>query len=360
MKTNTKRMLAILLTLVLSAGLFPAAAFASAETEDEPAEAAVLLDRVGAVVKTYHLDEKVTVTEEKDGYCLLSDGCLVEKWLVRLESEKNPEERTAYTKSSGETPLYDNPYLEGKPIRMLKADRPVSVKDEFGQVLRVLVKEEGDGAETAGYLAAGETRSTAGYGFDYGGAYSGGGGSIDGGEISLTGYTVNERKDGFILLASTTESGKNSAKERPARILAENTEGYARVFCRGDEVRVTEKGKETSVLLLDDSTTAEVPTKLLFFKGDKTYKPWTGHARAGTVFWRNWRTHLEKGESLETNTELQIIGSFGDFLIAEKKDHTVGLVRTEQVSEKPVSVTDYSGGDYGGSGGGDTWTPPAL
>ncbi|MCR5136005.1 MAG: hypothetical protein K6C12_02745 [Oscillospiraceae bacterium] len=356
--------LLLVLAIMASAAAFSAHGEASAEAAEpavsEPAEAAVLLDRVGAVVKTYHLDEKVTVTEEKDGYCLLSDGCLVERWLIRLESEKDPEERTAYAKSGGETPLYDNPYLEGKPIRMLKADQTLSVKDEFGQVLRVLVEENGDSKETAGYLAAGETRSTAGYGFDYGGAYSGGGGSIDGGEISLTGYTVNERKDGFILLASTTESGKNSAKERPARILAENTEGYACVFRRGDEVRVTEKGKEVSVLLLDDGTTAEVPTKLLFFKGDKTYKPWTGHARAGTVFWRNWRTHLEKGESLEINTELQIIGSFGDFLIAEKKNHTVGLVRTEQVSEKPVSVADYSGGDYSGSGGGDTWTPPAL
>ena len=148
--------------------------------------ATVLLNRVGAVVKTYDLGEAVEITGEEDAFYRLSDGCLVEKWLVRPDGEDAPEERSAYTKD--ETALYDNPYCEGEPLLTLKYNRELTVLDEFGPVLRVKVEEEvpapeasedseepaePETVEIVGYLPSDETRK---YNASFGWGGGGGGG----------------------------------------------------------------------------------------------------------------------------------------------------------------------------------------
>jgi len=272
---------------------------------DPPYLASVILDNVGAVSGVFDLGDRVEVEDEQDGFYVLKDGTLVEKWLVRLdteeapsgttaraiqdaekeaeekalqraeeetekestatsgqtaeeetageeqekeEQEKAPAGRTVYVKNGRGTPLYDNPYCEGEPLRMLKFNQALTVEDEFGRMMRVMFEEEAPEPEKAdeneeeeaedagpdtnakpassaapaapaeaaedaqkepvkipvtGYLLSSETKNTIGYGYDYGGGGGGGGGGgADGGEISLTGYRVMPKKEGIVLLAA--------------------------------------------------------------------------------------------------------------------------------------------------------------
>ena len=443
-----KRMLSVVLAAFLMLTLNAVQALAEepevSPNPDLPREAAVILDNVGAVCKVYDLGERVEVEKEQDGFYVLKDGTLVEKWLVRLNTEEAPAERTAYIKNSGETPIYDNPYCEGRPLRMLKLNQAVTVQDEFGKILRVMIEEEAadqgvpdkdlsadnDGStvtpaqDTAseakapekiqiiGYLPAVNTKNSIGYGYDYGGGGGGGGSGsgegADGGEISLTDYYVSPKQEGYVLLASAQADAEKQEAfvGGPAKILAGGTEGYACLLHRGDEVSVlnlrddvrnetyetagdgkttpktdasdktagnaaeqggTAAGNETeepvaiSTVLLKDGSTAEIPTKLLFFKGDKVYQTWTGYAKNNAMFYRNWRTQLDDPKKLAINTELQVVGEFGEYNIVQLEDETVGLLLAGMLSETKVAYGyDYSGGGGGGGGGGSEWTEPTL
>ena len=403
-----KRLLSILLSVLLLTAMPICGTAAAADTAADPArilDAAVLLDRVGAVVKTFDLGEQVSVDKEKDDFYVLKDGTLVEKWLVRLDSEKAPAERTVYIKARGETPLYDNPYLEGKPLREFPINTALTVLDEFGQLMLVAVSEDSP-AEKAqdkaaaeplvGYLLASNTKATlyeyngwgSGGGSSGGGSSGGGGGApvgVDGGDISLTAFhSFSQRASDsglqpglrtspqLVLLASSeadtagpaeAEAEKDTVVDAKGTILAQGAEGYACVFQRGDEVKVTEKGEEISTLLLDDDTKATVPTKLLFFKGDKPVEPWKGYAKANAPFYRSWRTWLETPARLTINTELQVLGNLDDFCIVQKADGLVGLVPANMISKTMIALYDFGGGggsSGGGSSGGVEWTDPQL
>ena len=321
--------------------------------------AAVLLDRVGAAARVYDLDEKVKIVGEADGYYTLSDGLLVEKWLVRLDTEEAPAERTAYAKG-GDAALYGNVYCEGEPLLKLSNNQAVTVLDEFGPVLRVRAEEKQKDAEPTsveGYLLAADTVNYNPYGY-YGGGYYGG--PADGGEISLTAARVGA--GGYVLLA---DGGEGLFTGGPGKILGQGAEGYARVYKRSDEVAVMDRGEKTCAILFPDGSAAAIPTKLLFFKGDEVTEPWTAYARSSAPFYRNWRTRLDTPEKLAMNTKLEIVGTFGDYLIAQKEDKTVGLIEAAQVSETEIVNYYYGGGDGGysgggGGGGGPEWSEPAM
>ena len=111
MKRTTAILLSALMLLALAAcGQQPAAS--APEATPEPAQAptpvptptptpeptpipteaaAVLLDRVGAVARLYDLGEKVKVVGADEAYYTLSDGLLVERWLIRLDTEEAPQ-----------------------------------------------------------------------------------------------------------------------------------------------------------------------------------------------------------------------------------------------------------------------------
>ena len=135
-----KKISAVIISVLLLS--FSAASAQAEEPKTMPVEAAAVLDNVGAVIGTFDLGDQVQVKSEQDTYYVLSDGIIVEKRLVRLDSEKAPAERTAYIRNSGETPLYDNPYCEGEALRMLKYNQKLTVQDEFGAMLRVMIEEE--------------------------------------------------------------------------------------------------------------------------------------------------------------------------------------------------------------------------
>ena len=148
--------------------------------------AAVLLDRVGAVARLYDLGEKVKVVGADEDYYTLSDGLLVERWLIRLDTEEAPAERTAYARGS-DAAVYGSVYCEGEPLLKLSSNQAVTVLDEFGPVLRVRAEEKKKDAEPTsveGYMLAADTVNYNPYGYYYGGGgggYSGGGGGGGGG-----------------------------------------------------------------------------------------------------------------------------------------------------------------------------------
>lgn len=439
-----KKILLLLLPVWMLLSL-PVQAFAAKSEFD----AAVLLNDVGAVIRVYELGDKVTVESQQGDYYVLSDGTLVEKWLLRLDTEELPEGttvraladaekeaaekaakeaeekaareaagetveetaeetaeevpaetpagRTVYAKNREETPLYDNVYCEGEPLRMLEYNQELVVEDEFGKVMRVMMEEEvpvpepeedaepaasPEPAETAeaeetepekiqivGYVLAADTKKAKyGGGGGDGGGGGGGGGGADGGEISLTNYRVMPKQEGFVLLANVTPDAAEGEEEEepfvggPGMILGKGAEGYACIFQRGDIVKVTEKTDKRSsacTIMLEDGRPAAVRRSLLYFKSDRFYQAWTGYTKNGALFYQKWRTQLDDPKKLAVNTELQVIGRFEDFNIVQLEDETIGLVSAELLSLTKVA---YGGGGDGGGGGGGggEWTAPVM
>lgn len=125
-----------------------------------------------------------------------------------------------------------------------------------------------------------------------------------------------------------------------------------------------EKGPERCTLLFDGGATAAVPTALLVFE-EAAYAPWTGYARYKAPFHTHWRTFAYAPRLLPMNTELQIVGVFGEdeaFYLVEL-DGEIGLVPADMVSESKLAVSSYGGvdgGGGGGGGGGAEWSDPVL
>ena len=373
MKQVTALLLALLMLLALTAcgqSAEPTAPAAAPAAEPTPAPApeptpeptpettaaAVLLDRVGAVAKTFKLGDKVEITGEQDDCYVLSDALLVEKWLIRPEGEEAPAERKAYAKKNAA--LYDNPYCEGEPLMELSYAQMFTVLDELGMVLRVKAEDKTAG-EIMGYMLAAESMRSL-Y-TDEGGGGGGGGGSRDGGEISLT-RAPGGAGFGYVLLSAETPADKTDEVTGPALILADGVEAYYGFFDRGDEVRVLEKGDEQCKVLLEDGNTATVPAALLFFEGDEVYESWTGYAKNQTPFYPGWRVRVVEPETLKMNTVLIILGVFGandEYYIAELEDGAVGLVPVDKASETE-NYFYYDGGSGGGGGGGPEWSDPVL
>ena len=369
MKQVTALLLALLMLLALSAcgqsgtpapEAEPTVAPTSAPTPEPTPEptpvttaAAVLLDRVGAVAKTFKLGEKVEVTGERDGCYVLSDGLLVEKWLVRPEGEAAPAERRAYAAKNAA--VYDNPYCEGEPLLTLGYAQSFTVLDEFGLVLRVKVEDKTAG-ELTGYMPTADSMKSVSY---YEGGGGGGGGPQDGGEISLT-RAPGGASYGYLTLAAKTITDAPDFTG-PALVLADGVEAYYSVFDRGDEVRVLEKGDAQCTLLLEDGNTAAIPTALLSFEGDEAYESWTAYAKNGALFYPSWRVRVVESEKLKMNAVLTILGVFGEnaeYYIAELEAGEVGLVTVDKASETENHFS-YDGGG-GGGGGGPEWSDPVL
>lgn len=186
-------------------------------------------------------------------------------------------------------------------------------------------------------------------------------GGADGGEISLTRARGGTGRRAFALLAATVSAAVEDAS---ATVLAQGAEAYLCILSRGDTVRVLEKGLERCSLLFDGGATAAVPTALLVFE-EAAYAPWTGYARYKAPFHTHWRTLAYAPRLLSMNTELQIVGVFGEdeaFYLVEL-DGEIGLVPADMVSESKLAVSSYGGvdgGGGGGGGGGAEWSDPVL
>lgn len=186
-----------------------------------------------------------------------------------------------------------------------------------------------------------------------GGASSSGGGSTgkDGGDINLSAPIGQDLT--AVHTASRMTYASKTFKPGQGTILADSVEGYYAVFNRGDEVRVLEKGKTTSTVLVNGKT-GEVPTDLLTFADDKAYKEWDGYAKAKAPFYLIYRLY-DVPTLLKKNTTVRVLDEYNGLAIV-KVGSKIGVMTKDQVSTKKIS----SGGGGGGGSSSGEWTDPVL
>ena len=304
-------------------------------------EAMVRVDEAGAVGRVFALGEAVEVKAEQDGCYVIEteDGeLLVESWRVRMDSETAPKSYAGFARNN--IPVYEDSYLEGRKLATLGLNTQLTVEDAFGPLLRVTLSDGRTGYTLAANVS--KTRIATG-----GGGKSSGG--QDGGDIDL-GVRFEEdlsivRLGGALFAAPAFTPGTGT-------ILAEGTEGYLRLFSRGDTVRVLERGDE-SCAVLTEAGQGLMATALLRFREEGEYEAWDGFASQKTVLHGHYRM-LDEGKELALNTALRVVDQLPDRYVVEVNGQ-LGYLPLEQVSRTRIAT----GGGGGGSSGGE-WTDPVL
>ncbi len=305
----------------------------------EPAmiSAETLVDEAGVIGKLFALGEQVDVKAERDGYYVIADEdgeLLVEKWLVRMEDEKEPKPYTAYARSGAE--IFRDPYLEKERIASLSTNTKLTVEDAFGQLVRVTLSDGSEGYALAASVSKSKITS--------GGGKSEGhdGGDIPIGNFEHRGFSAQKLGNRIREKGKSLTPGKGT-------ILAEGVEGYIALFDRGDRVRVLEKGRTTCMVLVGERT-GTMYTRLLILDSDSVYRAWDGYAKANAPLHGHYRL-LDEGTKLKTNTKIHVIGEIEGAYIVEVNAQR-GYIPAEYISEKKITSSS------GSSGSG--WTDPTL
>lgn len=359
-----KKILALLLamTILLLAGCngntpvetVPATTEAPVETtvatEPEPTETeppvpetisgTVQADKTAVVLTTVNRGDEVDIAGEYDEEYFvvkLETGYgLIEKRLVRLEGEESYESWEGYAKYGAL--LYPTYYLRASEGEPLNLNTRILVLEDLGEILVVQMEE------TVGYMPKDMVSP------NYIQPYSGGGGSQDGGDISL-GF----RGGVTVLSTFVPQEGEVSGK---ATVLADGAEILLGWFDRNEEVRiVTEAGfaeeKEGFRTVYLEGLYGYIRQVFLLEEGQEPYAEWTGYAVNSPKLYDNFNLSGE-GVSLSNNAELQILADLGDCYLVTSGE-TTGYMAKDTVSEVPVVYSGWSGG-----GGGGEWTPPAM
>lgn len=309
-----------------------------APTEPVPTctNAEVQADNAPAVLTLLNRGDAVDVVKEYDeGHYLVKVGDLyglVEKQLLRLSGKPAYDVWTGY--AYGGAPLYGHYQLTGKPLQNLNLNTKVEVLEELKYCY--LVKH----GEETGYMAKEQVSK------NYIQYSDGGGGSADGGDISL-GF------GGIVTLSNVEQIGEVTGT---AEVLADGAQVILGYFDRGDLAPVVaEDGFAPSwdgyYTLYLDGLYAYLPQKLALLDGDKPYEQWDGYAAYSAAV---YDSHLLQGEkeSVNVNASVTVLWDGGDFYVVSVKD-AVGYMAKDKIGTNKFATG-------GGGGGGGDWTPPAL
>ncbi len=363
--------------------------------------------RINGVRVIYRLLERglgVTVLGEQDEYYSVDiDGvtALVEKWLVRLDSESPTEAWTGYARSGAR--VYGSAYLDGEPAFELDLNTEVTVTDELDGILYIecgdikgyvssddisdtlIKKKSKPKKESGGESSAGGGTPAGGGAAPGGGAPAGGGtggggggdtpppaGGADGGDIQLSAPRVR----GGIMLLSSSTGAYPSAEPTAApvkfpcggRIKADGTRSYLAFLNRPDPVKVIGQDADNYTLLIGGGT-GVVPKKYIQLVSEPSYEEWDGFSDHRAPLYSDPEMKDEL-EALARNTKLHILEDLGDCYLVQTETG-MGFMEKDKVGEKEFEVPKSkksdkssggesesvsSGGDAGGgsTGGGST------
>ena len=314
----------------------PTEAPTEAPTEPVPdcVNAVVQVDNAPAVLALLSRGDTVDVVGEydEDHYVVKTESGygLIEKQLLRMSGEAAYEVWTGY--AYGGAPMYDNYQLTGEAIQSLNLNTQVEVLEELKYCYVVKL------GETVGYMAKSQVSK------NYI-RYSGGGGSADGGDISLN-------WGGIVTLSAIEQSGDVTGT---AEVLAEGTQVILGYFDREELAPVViDEGFAPAwdgyYTLYLNGLYAYLPQNLALLDGEAAYEQWSGFAGYSAVVYENYLL-LGEGKNITVNTSVTVLWDGGEFYVVSVND-TIGCMAKDQVGTNRYAT--------GGGGGGGDWTPPAM
>ena len=287
-----------------------------------------------AILLLLNRGDTVDVVKEYDeGHYMVKVGDLyglVEKQLLRFPGDAAYDTWKGYAKSNA--PLYDNYLLTGKALQNLSLNKQVEVLEDLKYCYMVKV------GETIGFMPKDKVSKS----------YiqsSGGGGSADGGDISL-GF------GGIVTLSGVVQSGEVTGT---AEVLADGTQVILAYFDREELVGVVaEEGFAPAwdgyYTLYMNGLYAYLPQNMALLDGEQPYEQWNGYASHSA---RRYDNALLRGDgkSVTVNTAVTVLWDGGSFYVVSINGEICYMAPSQ------IGTGKFSTG--GGDSGGD-WTPPAM
>lgn len=293
------------------------------QVDNAPAVLA-LLSRGDTVDVVGEYDEDHYVVKTESGYGL------IEKQLLRISGEAAYEVWTGY--AHGGAPVYSNYQLTGEAIQSLNLNTQVEVLDELKYCY--VVKYGG----ITGFMAKAQVSK------NYI-RYSGGGGSADGGDISLS-------WGGIVTLSAIEQSGDVTGT---AEVLADGTQVILGYFNREELAPVVmDEGFapawEGYYTLYLNGLYAYLPQNLALPESEASYEQWDGFTGYSGAVYESFLL-LGDSKNVNVNTSVTVLWDGGEFYVVRVND-TIGYMAKDKVSPNRYAT--------GGGGGGGDWTPPAM
>ena len=329
----------------------PATPFPEPEPTPEPVQTpiwekgTVTVYDIGILYRTAARGEVAEIVgEEGDYYRIrLDDKTLfIEKRFIKDVSESIPEEKTAYALNGAE--CFSSPYLTGEPLETLKLNTPITVIEEFGELL--LAKTD----TVQGYIDASSVSSVRiVWSFSEGG---GGGEGNDGGDISL-GYRSSLRPVAGLFLNRMEEEKSESIPEQ-GRILADGAELYLQITAEGDTLMVI-SAEEQNCCIWTGMEIGTFPRWALRMEGDEVFSEWQGFANSNAKLFEDYR-FAGSCEKLKLNTVITVLLQTDRGCYVEANGHR-GYMKETDISQKQIV---WSAGGESSDGSSGEWTAPVL
>ena len=230
------------------------------------------------------------------GYCATKDGEIVYGYTKAENLSK--EEFSSFPETDGYivkdmVPLFDNPEMNGNPIKHLGKRYRIHVYEQVGESLRVKVTEDSVSAfGMEGYIeieAYGDEAPeikwappAAGGGGGSSGGGGGGGGFSDGADIFLA-YRSGLQKELFKniqLISNETEPERKFAGERGVSF-TDGLKVYAALYKKGDEVALVEKNNDYFWTVLVNNKVCVVPAGSVRLEGEPDEDAFEAHEMYG-------------------------------------------------------------------------------
>lgn len=122
------------------------------------------------------------------------------------------------------------------------------------------------------------------------------------------------------------------------------------VLERGDKLLIEDEW-ENYYIVSSAKGRGYVEKRLVALDGEAEAEPRTVYARSKAEFFTGYLLRGEPAQTLNTNTELQLLADFGDCCLVEL-DGVLGYVPSDMLSDSRIQSYSYSGGGGGGGGGG--------
>ncbi len=374
---NMKRFVAMLLalTMLLAMGACgakettvettPTPAPTPAPTPEPEWEAGVIrAGYLGGVLTHYQRGDEVTVLGVWEDFFIIEGEetrLLVENQFLRPETEEAPAEEPGYT--YGGTGFYATGYLRGEALQTLKLNTKVTVLDKKGDWALIRLEDGTEGYVDASKLSRWYINSYAGGGSSGGSSSSG---AQDGTDVNLGNIAavVTEHQANFL---EEYQGDKYELYDTPVKgmILSAETEAYAVMFVRDEEVKVTEVTEatddaEATCTIWVDDLFVTVPRWAVWMEGDDMYQPWSAYGRWGGVAYTEIQQWYEL-ISISTNQRIEVVDELTEIgMYVIEVDGVYGYVELAKLST--YRYTAPSGGSSSGGGGGSSsgWTAPVM
>lgn len=289
--------------------------------------------------------------------------------------------------------IYDNPELEGTPIKQVIQRAHIHVYEQVGNSLRIKVTDESISAYgTEGYIAVDDFTEEApaikwdpsmakGSGGGGGGGAGGGGGGPAYGQDIMLGFRITpaDKPPVLVPLAAVIAQSVEDELDKPyteGTVFTDGLELIAALYEKGDEVRLIEKTNDIYWTVLVGDKVCTILSGTVRLEGEPEEPEMEEQdafiAEGGAKIYDNPELAGEPIKQAAARVKIHIYEQVGDALRIKVTSETVSAYGVEgyisideYTADRPEikwdpSMARASGGGGGGDGGGSDWSVPVL